>query len=94
MLLVSALQVPPEVAVLLTLTLLYCANVTEAKANKKIKDNTSFFNRFELNLKKEGHKFARPIKAKQRNDAKEIICSLINFMNLIVVIKLDSISSA
>ena len=92
MLLVSALQVPPEVAVLLTLTLLYCANVTEAKANKKIKDNTSFFNRFELNLKKEGHKFAKPIKAKQLNEVATEICSLINFINLIVVVKLDSIT--
>ena len=92
MLLVSALQLPPEVAVLLTLTLLYCASVTEVKTNKKIKDNTSFFNRFELNLKKGRRKFARPIKAKQLNGAKEIICSLINFINLIVVVKLDSIT--
>ena len=91
---VSALQVPLAVGSAVICTLLYCANVIEAKINKKIKDNRSFLNRFELNLKKEGHKFARPIKAKQRNDAKEIICSLINFMNLIVVIKLDSISSA
>ena len=92
--LVSALQVPLAVGSAVICMLLYCANVIEAKINKKIKDNRSFLNRFELNLKKEGHKFARPIKAKQRNDAKEIICSLINFMNLIVVIKLDSISSA
>jgi hypothetical protein len=40
--------VPPEVAVLLTLTLLDWACEMEAKANKKIKDKKSLINRFEL----------------------------------------------